>query len=540
MKHYLTLIIIILSLQISVCQETIDITFNEAKPLWVHTMVDTTFVTVPGQNYFTKYTSITPHSIARNQNDIYLLASSSEKQSLDDYGFVLDKIDIHTGDMIWTHHNTSNNGGQKDFYRSLQISDNNIEMVGMVEDTGRNYYASYKKIDINTGKLIKYSKASNALQSFYTSYYTGFILESDSIFLNAYTKGYDVGTLENPIYNYGINAEVYDSEMNLKNSFRHLFDFDTLGVFSIDQSNFTYRLNKNNLISLAYKDRYESWDNLGTKIMWTDISDPNNIKLKQIKDYTDIVPGTKEDFRLQSLNVNNNTIQLSHYYPNFDILQNTCYILWLDSLGEIKTYIPIPKIGNHIYHYANMVYANNDFAYFFMYPSKTGRYGFDITRIDQGQDTIKILSSVTTNANDLEFGSQVFALFEDDYLIFGGLVKKMGQQTKSRNMLHCFKASDLGINFEPVSSKDYVPITGIFKIFPNPTSNTLYLKLEDQLSQANVEIFDLNGKLVKKEVIKDNYNQIDISILNNGVYLVKVVNSKNEQIGKIEKLIKIN
>lgn len=195
-------------------QETIDVKFNEATPLWVHTMIDSTFVPVVGQPYFTKYSSLSPLNITRSNNHVYIMASSLEKQSLDDHGFVLDKIDINSGSKLWTHHNTSYTGGQKDIYHNLQIKENKIEMVGTVEDVDQKYYSSYKIIDTESGQLLKYVKSNNPLPEFSKRYFTGFVLQSDSILLNAYTIGDDVGNQGDPLYNYGINAETFDQNMN--------------------------------------------------------------------------------------------------------------------------------------------------------------------------------------------------------------------------------------------------------------------------------------------------------------------------------------
>ena len=187
-----------------------------------------------------------------------------------------------------------------------------------------------------------------------------------------------------------------------------------------------------------------------------------------------------------------------------------------------------------------MIYANNEFAYLFSYPSISGKQGFDIIRIESGIDTIQFVSSITVKNEDEEFGTQVNALFEDGYLIFGGLAKKNGEGTKTSTKFYCFKASDLGINFEPVSTSNIDETTSSFKVFPNPVSNTLYLKLTEQLTASKVEILDINGKLVLKEWVYDNYNQIDISNLLNGIYLVNVTDEKGAKIGKTEKIVKVD
>ena len=61
------------------------------------------------------------------------------------------------------------------------------------------------------------------------------------------------------------------------------------------------------------------------------------------------------------------------------------------------------------------------------------------------------------------------------------------------------------------------------KIFPNPTSNMLYVS---NMSGANlISIFDLNGKLVIKEKLSEE--QINVSSLQKGIYIIKIENKNN-------------
>ena len=521
------------------CQETIDLKFKEANPIWIHTLIDTTFIPVPGQPYFTKYSSLSPHGIWKEGDDIYIMGVCSEKQSLDDYGFVLDKIDINTGIKKWSHFNTPYNQGKKDIYHNLQITKENIYMVGVEEDTNQKFYTSYKKIDARSGELLNYSRSNKELPEIFSRYFTGFVLKPDSVLLNAYTIGGYTGNINNPIINYGLDAHVFDAKLNLISVKRNLFNFDTLGFFSIDQTNYTLRLNANTLVSLAYKDRYESWDNLGTKIMWTDLSDPLNLTTRQIIDYKDIIPGTKETFSSLRFKSVNNTIFLGHRYPNFDIQTNSAYILWLDANGNIKTFIDLPYYGDHLYQFTDMIYANSEFGFLFAFPSVTNRTGFDIIKIYHGVDTIQFVSSITSLNDGEEFGTQINGLYDNNFVIFGGYTKKEGHGTKTSSKFYCFKASDLGINFEPVTSSDLTLNKPVFKIFPNPTTNILYIELEYNLKNLITEIRDLNGKLVMKNNLTEKYNLIDISTVAKGVYLINVLNEKGDQIGNVEKMVKV-
>jgi hypothetical protein len=58
-------------------------------------------------------------------------------------------------------------------------------------------------------------------------------------------------------------------------------------------------------------------------------------------------------------------------------------------------------------------------------------------------------------------------------------------------------------------------------IFPNPATDLLNISLSNGTSIETVNIYNVSGKLVNNT--KLNGNQIDISQLNNGVYMVEVI-----------------
>ncbi len=501
-----------------------------------HTMVDTTFIPTPNQVALNKYRSLIPEIIDIDGNNVYILGTCDSYEIFKEGGFVMDKLDIHTGKRFWSHHNTPYNGGHLDLYHNLSFATKGkIEMVGAEDDGVKKLiYPVYKAIDSETGKLLKYKRTNIELIRIYSRYYTGWVIHPDSIYVNAYTIG---EAIDLDFADYGMNIDMLDKDMQSISHTRHLFDFTDLGLVSVDQTNYTKLLNKNTLIALAYRDRYESIENLGTKIMWVDISDSRNVKLKQIRDYADIVPGTQRTPLLQSFNTINNTICLTHNYYNRDIERYIGYILWLDSLGDIKTFVPIPKRDNHFYELTDMFYANDTFAYLFAYPSSTGRAGCDIIRIETGIDTCRFISSITATNADENFGTLARALYNQEYLLIGGRTSKKNQALKTAFKTYCFRTSDLGLDFKLTTTKDTEVSEASFSIFPNPVANTLYLKYTD--TYGKMDILDINGRVVHQSSLNQNYNIIDIANLNAGIYYVRVTGQLGVQIGKTEKLIKI-
>ena len=71
------------------------------------------------------------------------------------------------------------------------------------------------------------------------------------------------------------------------------------------------------------------------------------------------------------------------------------------------------------------------------------------------------------------------------------------------------------------------------RVYPNPTTDYLNIKISGSTS-FNVNIYDLNGKLLKSE---KNNTSIKIQELTNGLYVLEIVDFENDNI-IIKKIIK--
>ena len=67
-------------------------------------------------------------------------------------------------------------------------------------------------------------------------------------------------------------------------------------------------------------------------------------------------------------------------------------------------------------------------------------------------------------------------------------------------------------------------------IYPNPVQNILYVKGNSEA--YSIEIYSLIGQLVKTV---SNANEIDVSLLSQGVYLIRI---RNENISTTQRFIK--
>ena len=74
-----------------------------------------------------------------------------------------------------------------------------------------------------------------------------------------------------------------------------------------------------------------------------------------------------------------------------------------------------------------------------------------------------------------------------------------------------------------LSTKDYNnAITQKLNIFPNPASNIVTIKMDDEIEIENVEIYNLIGKKVISENVNNQKNiELNVSNLSKGIYVVK-------------------
>jgi len=72
-----------------------------------------------------------------------------------------------------------------------------------------------------------------------------------------------------------------------------------------------------------------------------------------------------------------------------------------------------------------------------------------------------------------------------------------------------------------------------FKIYPNPATDYVSIeqKTTDGVTLKSVQILDSSGKWIKS--VKDNFNQIDVSNLNKGMYLFVIQTDKGNKTEKI-------
>ena len=66
------------------------------------------------------------------------------------------------------------------------------------------------------------------------------------------------------------------------------------------------------------------------------------------------------------------------------------------------------------------------------------------------------------------------------------------------------------------------------QVFPIPAKDNIYINVSDDINTYYSIITDITGKILLKEILTNNINEINISILSNGMYFI-IVNNGNKQ-----------
>jgi hypothetical protein len=75
--------------------------------------------------------------------------------------------------------------------------------------------------------------------------------------------------------------------------------------------------------------------------------------------------------------------------------------------------------------------------------------------------------------------------------------------------------------------------TNMIKVYPNPTNGKLYVTGMTDVTNSDIEVFDMYGRKQKAESRKKN--EIDIPHLPVGIYFVKITTEKGKVVKKVVK-----
>ena len=264
-------------------------------------------------------------------------------------------------------------------------------------------------------------------------------------------------------------------------------------------------------------------------VVWTD----NCLKEQSVylMGYAELLDGLSADY---SFGNESNTVPITQYSSFFARFNKDNGAF--ESCGVVpgeKTTLDLGKssvpavINNHLLgicrNYYNNYYLLNyfnidgtfDHADTIWYTSKNHSAKQGVVINDDG----KILCNMVTN-QDLFFGHDLTLNFDD----------------------HLHSHAVVALRYDPSILEPYPEdTTGValytktsVRIYPNPTSNTLYIESEDATID-HIVVLDLTGKEILHQDILGNRGEINVSSLPNGVYMLKALCNGSFQISKFVK-----
>ncbi len=97
------------------------------------------------------------------------------------------------------------------------------------------------------------------------------------------------------------------------------------------------------------------------------------------------------------------------------------------------------------------------------------------------------------------------------------------------------KASQVFGEF-PTSTYEQELITDAYQVYPSPISNTQRLSIkayDNEAEPVKVELYDMNARRVRSELIRPSITQLDIEGLAPGLYLLHIISGQTRQVNEI-------
>ena len=173
----------------------------------------------------------------------------------------------------------------------------------------------------------------------------------------------------------------------------------------------------------------------------------------------------------------------------------------------------------------NFIYSNAWIQYAISYNSENGetkfyRNGLFQESYNDPSTTIKGINIIEANNRDMYLGIYGLA--------FGwaplGWFPLNGAMDEVRIYNRALSDNEITILYNLTQTAiEYIKVIEVVKLYPNPVKKDLFIKTSSEKSTIN--IYSLQGSLLKTVPAYQSNNQIDVSTLQSGVYLVKISSS---------------
>ncbi len=529
--------------------EPIKIQFVEAQPIWEHLMWDSTFYSIGNQPGLNKYTTVVPRECYRFNNDLFL-TSFCQNFNGEIYGYVFEKLDANSGQTLWQSFNTYYNNGLQDFYKNLYLrSDGKLEMIGIKHhgpyidsipafwNTGGGKSNYIRKIfDYVNGNLLETIVGEDSISNIVPQYMNFYPVIFDSSYLAINLTGESSnGQITYGYKFYGLNSQ--NTLIDTLPIANILYETnDQVGLFSYGQPQMTERINDSTLVGLVFQDKSHP-GSTRAQLLWMDIKDINNIQVTRRLNIETLIPGQEQSFLYFTYKVVNNRIYISQPYKDNTLNEYTSFLLCFDENGNVLHNIQRSKIDTTIYQSLNLIYSSSTYDYLAASPSKTGRKGFDILKLNIDADTLQFISSITSANLDENFALQmeVNNLYDDGLFVIGAYTKKEGPVLNTAVKYYCFDGKDLGM--EVVTATNNIHYDDGISLYPNPSTGFITIRFPT-IFAGQINVYDNAGKQVESYLVdKTDHFELNAENYPSGIYHSIILNKASTRIPIVKSFV---
>lgn len=239
-------------------------------------------------------------------------------------------------------------------------------------------------------------------------------------------------------------------------------------------------------------------------------------------DLSTYVQQTTNDGYIITGQTNSTEISGSSNYGGFD-----CLIIKLSSLGEIEWQKNYGGSNNDI---ASLTQNTNDGGLVFVGATYSNDNDVTGNHGDRDYWVIKTNSSgiiqwqKTFGGTSLDSATSIQQTTDGGYIIFGSTSSNDGDFTVNRGF------TDYGlIKLGPDSlSNNSFTVNNSLKIYPNPTHDNLTLKLDYYSPSQEIIITDIQGKIIKNQMIEGLTTTINTNSFEKGIYFLTLFSDGNK------------
>jgi hypothetical protein len=505
--------------------------FKESDPLWMNTVVNRNYEFDPTSSA----DSLGSHSFIQMKevgDYIYSLFRTSDPEpNRPPNGYIINKTNKLTGEVIWTDVNTVFNGSPGSLYAQHIFirDDNNVEIIAdrkinFINENTRYYPFSYRRVYNHlTGEVLStdYDKNNKAIlganntfkyaryhkvldDSIYLAHYNGTLSINDTVF-----QTLRVGLLNGAMDEARDTVAIlYDSDVPL--------GFD----FHFTNDNYSWTLNDSTIAWLSTHFAHDLSVNTNkARLFLVDIRDIKNIFVRKKIILDDILFLQEIPRTYTNLTVKDDQIFITNGNYIFSDNKLEYNILHLDNEGEvIRYYKDIKRDGLH-YTYTIPVKITDSLTYFI--GTKPILTQHDLFTLDKAGK----YNLVTTISTKDDKPGEYFKILENSCLltdnnifIYGGAYDEVNP-IKFTILIHGFELNSLIKGFN-VHAHDFDTQDGTIGLYPNPTKGIV--NIPRSISVDKISIYGLNGLEINNIMISNN--QFNAESLPNGIYIIKLWN----------------